>query len=31
VTDKKYYGGEVDAKITDSDHWETNDIEEEEI
>ena len=29
--DKKYYGGEVEAKVTDSDHWETTDIEEEEI
>jgi hypothetical protein len=29
--DNKYYGGEVDAKATDSDHWETTDIEEEEI
>jgi len=29
--DNKYYGGEVEATATDSDHWETHDIEEEEI
>ena len=29
--DSKYYGGEVEAKVTDSDHWETTEIEEEEI
>jgi hypothetical protein len=29
--DKLYYDGAVDPTQTDSDHWETTDIEEEEI
>jgi hypothetical protein len=29
--DKLYYDGAVDPTITDSDNWETNDVEEEEI
>jgi hypothetical protein len=29
--DNQYYGGEVEATQTDSDHWETTEIEEEEI
>ena len=29
--DKLYYDGAVDPTKTDSDHWETTDIEEEEI
>lgn len=29
--DRMYYNGEVEANTTDSDHWETHDIEEEEI
>jgi hypothetical protein len=29
--DNKYYGGEVDLEPTDSDHFETYDIQEEDI
>ena len=29
--DNKYYGGEVDLEPTDSDHFETYDIHEEDI
>ena len=29
--DRMYYDGEVDPVETDSDHWETHDIEEEEL